>query len=94
MKMKMHVIQFVSIVNWIQTKLSENSAAKKKSSVSSLKLILESMSGSFSTGHLSKIDISDASKQLNHHTRQVDAHKHRYFQHWRLFVEIGEQSWK
>jgi hypothetical protein len=36
----------------------------------------------------------DASKQSNHSAPQVDAHNHQYFQSWRLFAEIGEQSWE
>jgi hypothetical protein len=90
MKMKMQMIQFGSIANVIQTKVSKNAPDQKKVSMPSLKLILESMSGSSQTVHLSKTDPSDASNQLNHHTQQVDAHKHRYFQHWRMFVEIDE----
>jgi hypothetical protein len=67
MNMKILLIQFVSIANVPQTKLSENGPDQKKGSVPSLKLILESMSGSFQTVHLSKTDPSDPSKQHNHH---------------------------
>jgi hypothetical protein len=70
MNLKMQMIQFVSIANWIQMKLSENDAKQKKGSVSLLELILESISGSLQTIQLSKTvadAASDASKQPNHH---------------------------
>jgi hypothetical protein len=94
MMMKMQMIQFVSSVNWIQIKSSEDNSDHQKAAIPSLKLISESKLGQSDPGCRLKTDPSDESNQLNHHAQQVDAHKHQLFQHWYFFVQIGEQSWK
>jgi hypothetical protein len=80
MKMKMLLMQFVSIVNLIQMKLRENNADQKKASVPSMKLISESKPEQSDPRRLLKTVPSDESNSLNHHPQSVDAHKHGVFQ--------------
>jgi hypothetical protein len=61
MKMKMLLIQFVSIVNWIQIKSSEDSSDHQKAAIPSLKPISESKPGQSDPDCPSKTETFDES---------------------------------